>query len=460
MAAKHVRSGDNPRRGAHSRKQPSRPRSDAAHRNVPQGRTPSGTVSVGRRDSSGDRDKVDAQRKASTGRHGTTRHQGSPRSASVAATRSAANARSGHGTTQQAMNNQQLARYRRDGNPNYKSHKRKMAPWKKALIVAASVLVCFVCAVGAYAFWFSGQLDDRFSMGDQTDAAVNDALASPISGKPFYMLLLGSDSREGSDTSSREDESGDNQRSDVMILVRVDAKNKQVTMVSIPRDTPLTLEDGSIVKLNEAYNIGGAAYSIEAVSKITGVPISHYAEVHFSEFQELVDKIGGVEVDVPVELSYKDALTGEWITLEPGVQTLDGQQAQIFARARHEYETDQDAHRQNNIRTLLEAIITKVLEKPFYELPDTVLSLAESVGTDFSSSDLVSLALEYAGGSGSMTIYSCTGPTDGDINEAAGGIWLCYENPEGWANLMSVVDSGEDPSGLDVNSTAIIPSAA
>ncbi|BDE94710.1 LCP family protein [Raoultibacter timonensis] len=335
-----------------------------------------------------------------------------------------------------------------------------MAPWKKALIVAASVLVCFVCAVGAYAFWFSGQLDDRFSMGDQTDAAVNDALASPISGKPFYMLLLGSDSREGSDTSSREDESGDNQRSDVMILVRVDAKNKQVTMVSIPRDTPLTLEDGSIVKLNEAYNIGGAAYSIEAVSKITGVPISHYAEVHFSEFQELVDKIGGVEVDVPVELSYKDALTGEWITLEPGVQTLDGQQAQIFARARHEYETDQDAHRQNNIRTLLEAIITKVLEKPFYELPDTVLSLAESVGTDFNSSDLVSLALEYAGGSGSMTIYSCTGPTDGDINEAAGGIWLCYENPEGWANLMSVVDSGEDPSGLDVNSTAIIPSAA
>ena len=245
-----------------------------------------------------------------------------------------------------------------------------------------------------------------------------------------------------------------------MSLVRVDAKNKQVTMVSIPRDTPLTLEDGGIVKLNEAYNIGGAAYSIKAVSDLTGVPITHYAEVHFSEFQDLVDKLGGVEVDVPIELSYKDALTGEWVTLQPGVQTLDGQQAQIFARARHEYETDQDAHRQNNIRTLLEAIITKVLEKPFYELPDTVLNLAESVGTDLNAADLVTLAMEYAGGSGSMTMYSCTGPTDGDINESAGGIWLCYENPEGWANLMSVVDAGEDPSGLDVNSTAIIPAAA
>lgn len=459
MAAKHVRSGDSPRRGAHSKGQPSRSRSDDAYRDSSQGRAPRAGSAAGRK-SAPTAQNAGAQRTPSQARHGTTRHQGSPRSASAATTRSAANVRSRQGSAQQAAFNQQLSQYSRNGNPNYKSRKRKTAPWKKALIAVGAVLLCCVFAVGAYALWFSGALNDRLSMGDQVDAAVNDALTSPIAGEPFYMLLLGSDSREGSGTSSNAAESGDNQRSDVMILVRVDATSKQVTMVSIPRDTPLTLEDGTVVKLNEAYNIGGAAYSIKAVSELTGVPISHYAEVHFSEFQELVDKIGGVEVDVPVELSYKDALTGEWITLEPGEQTLDGQQAQIFARARHEYETDQDAHRQNNIRTLLEAIITKVLEKPFYELPDTVLSLAESVGTDLNSSDLVSLAMEYASGSGSMTMYSCTGPTDGDINEAAGGIWLCYENPEGWANLMSVVDSGEDPSGLDVNSTAIIPSAA
>ena len=70
---------------------------------------------------------------------------------------------------------------------------------------------------------------------------------------------------------------------------------------------------------------------------MTGTPINHYAEVHFSEFQELVDKVGGITVDVPVEISYKDALTGEAVSLQPGVQTLNVQQAQIFARARHEY---------------------------------------------------------------------------------------------------------------------------
>lgn len=382
------------------------------------------------------------------------------KSADSCQNRGSSGAHGRHASDPTLLQREQLARYSRDNSSNYRSRRKKMALWKKALIAVGSLILLAVCATGAYALWFSGQLDERLSMGDQQDAAVDDVLSSPIAGEPFYMLLLGSDSREGSGTSGNAAESGDNQRSDVMILVRVDAKNKQVTMVSIPRDTPLTLEDGSIVKLNEAYNIGGAAYSIKVVSDLTGVPITHYAEVHFSEFQDLVDKLGGVEVDVPIELSYKDALTGEWVTLQPGVQTLDGQQAQIFARARHEYETDQDAHRQNNIRTLLEAIITKVLEKPFYELPDTVLNLAESVGTDLNAADLVTLAMEYAGGSGSMTMYSCTGPTDGDINESAGGIWLCYENPEGWANLMSVVDAGEDPSGLDVNSTAIIPAAA
>ena len=135
-----------------------------------------------------------------------------------------------------------------------------------------------------------------------------------------------SDSREGSGTSGRADESGDNQRSDVMILLRVDLANRQVTMVSVPRDTPYRTSDGRLVKINEAYNIGGAAESIKAVSQLTGVDISHYAEVHFSELENIVDALGGVDVNVDIKLSYKDALTGAKITLQPGYQTLNGQQ--------------------------------------------------------------------------------------------------------------------------------------
>ena len=162
------------------------------------------------------------------------------------------------------------------------------------------VLAVLVIGVGTAFGIYSAMLNDRLALHDRSEMeSVNDALVSADLSKPFYLLAIGSDSREGTGTSSRSDESGDNERSDVMILVRVDAPNRQLTLVSIPRDTPLHLDDGRIIKMNEAYNEGGAAATIEAVSELTGVPIAHYAEVHFSELQELVDNLGGVTVDYP-----------------------------------------------------------------------------------------------------------------------------------------------------------------
>ena len=147
-------------------------------------------------------------------------------------------------------------------------------------------------------------------------------------------------------------------------------------------------------------------------------------------------------------------------SLQPGVQTLNGQQAQIFARARHEYGDNQEAKRQSNIRQILTAIVEKVLQKPAMELPGAILDLAQSVGTDMNTPDIVSLALSFSGDPGGMTLYSCTGPSNGDFDEAQNGLWLCYENPEGWATLMAAVDAGEDPGELDVESTAIIPASS
>ena len=327
---------------------------------------------------------------------------------------------------------------------------------RSRLLKRVVILVC-VFSVGGYALWFSHQLNNALSMGAEQDNAVSSALTPVENGQPFYVLVLGSDSREGSGTSDKAAESGDNQRSDVMILMRVDASNKQITMVTVPRDTPYRTSDGQLVKINEAYNIGGAPESIKAVSQLTGVNISHYAEVHFSELQDIVDKLGGVEVNVDIKLSYKDALTGETVTLEPGTQVLNGQQAQLFARARHEYKVDQDKHRQDNVRQLALAIMNKVLSEPVYQMPNTILSVAGFVGTDMRTSDIVSLALAFSDGSGGMTVYSVSGPSKGDFNEEAGGLWLCYENPEGWSAIMSAVDGGGNPKDIDVDSTAIIP---
>ena len=333
----------------------------------------------------------------------------------------------------------------------YTAHpKRKRHTFLKVLL---GIFVVALVAVGGFWAWFSSQLDSALSLGSQS-MKVNQVLDAPQAGRPYYVLVLGSDSREGTGTSMNETESGDNERSDVMMLVRVDQDNRLVTIVSIPRDTPYWINpDEGPVKINELYNMGGAAASIEAVSDLTGVKISHFAEVHFSELQQMVDAVGGVTVHVDTDLYYQDALTGQDVYIPAGTQTLTGQQAQIYARARHEYEGNQDAHRQENVRTLAMAIMRKVLDRPATEIPGTVLEVAKYVGTDIKSGDLVGMAASFVMPGANVKVYSGSGPNDGDINPAT-GLWTCYKNPQGWVKLMGVVDSGGDPSGLDFSATA------
>ena len=308
-----------------------------------------------------------------------------------------------------------------------------------------------MAVVGVALTLYSMALNNALSKNTDTDFVSRSTDYS----KPFYMLLLGSDSREGSGTSQRADESGTNQRSDVMVLMRMNLPKKEISMITVPRDTPWTDGNGNLMKINEAYNIGGPSKSVEAVEEVTGVSISHYAEIHVSQLQDLVESLGGVEVNVPTAVSVKDTLTGETISLLPGNQTLTGKQAQAFARARHEYGTNQDAQRQSNVRTLLEAIAKKVVGGSPLDVPNKVLEAARFVGTDLRSENLLSMCGTYLTSFGKLKITSCSGPSNGAINSQT-KTWLCYKNPQGWANLFATLDAGGDPKSVDFASTQIV----
>ena len=335
---------------------------------------------------------------------------------------------------------------------------------KMVLGVLVALIAILIIAVFAYATVFDQHTHANLS--SSTDELANVLTsASDQDTEPYYVLLLGSDWRENSGTSDKEEMSGDNQRADVIILARLDPTNKQVTLVSVPRDTRWEY-NGTTYKINEAYNIGGAALEAQAVSELVGVSISHTVEMHFSGLEELVDALGGVEVDVPKTIEYKDALTGEKVAVEEGTQLLNGQEAQIFARVRKSYDTDnQDQTRQGNVRTLVLAIVDTMRDKSPLEWPGLGLKVADCLGTDMSFFDFVSIAAHFM--SGKMTLYSGTGPADGEIDDAAGGLWLCYKNTAGWKAVMDVVDAGGDPSDIDADtyptdaeSTTAVPAGA
>ena len=322
---------------------------------------------------------------------------------------------------------------------------KKKRKWPKRV---ALVLLILLLLVGCGLFLFSCALDNSLSQNTDNEFEAHAVDYS----KPFYILLLGSDSREGSNTSSRADESGDNQRSDVMVLLRCDFPNKNFTMISVPRDSIWTDPNGNVLKINEAYNEGGASLSCSAVEQLTGATVSHYVEIKISQLEGLVDALGGVEVTVPQDVSVNDTLTGKTIELLAGKQTLDGEKAQAFARARHEYGTNQDATRQSNVRTLIEAIAKKIVSGNPVEIPNRMIEAAKYVGTNIRSGDLYDMASRYLLNPGEMKMQSCSGPTNGAINSST-GLWMCYKNPQGWSNLFSTLDSGGDPNSINYSTT-------
>ena len=312
------------------------------------------------------------------------------------------------------------------------SPKRKR---RKAPFVILGVLLAIVLAFGGAVALYAGSLSGILSYKGDSEQ-LNGVLTKAKAGEPFYILVVGSDEWEDNGA-----------RSDAMVLVRVDVKTPTITMVSVPRDTPYQIDDRT-VKLNQVFSEQGEAACIQAVSQLTGVGISHFVKVGFDQLEEVVDTLGGVEVDVPYAFDYQvythDRPT---VHVDAGKNVLTGEQAVALARMRTAYSYQgitQDAIRQANVRSLMIGIIKQVLTKPSFEMLGQIRVLASMVETDISLVDLASWALKIAG-SGSVTVYSCTGPTEGSLDDST-GLWLTEEAPEQWEKIMAEVDAGRDPS--------------
>ena len=197
-------------------------------------------------------------------------------------------------------------------------------------------------------------------------------------------------------------------------------------MVSMHRDTEIEIEGYGLQKLNASYAIGGPALAIKTVSQMAGVPISHYAEINFDGFEDVVDALGGVEVDVPMEIN-DDEAGGH---VDAGEQTLSGEEALILCRSRHSYDEygDGDRYRAANQRLVLGAIAKKILSADPATMANTISALSQYITTDFKVGDIVALATSMQGIDPSKDIYSAMEPT---ISE--------YKN-DTWYEQLDVVD--------------------
>ena len=178
-------------------------------------------------------------------------------------------------------------------------------------------------------------------------------VAAPTApGKPFNILLVGSDSRAfvNGDNQQQVNAFGNpavqgGQRSDVTMVARIDPANKTVTVLSIPRDLWVNIpgDVGGISgmnRINAAFN-SGPDLLIQTIEKDLGIPINHYIEVDFPGFSGMVNALGGVTMDFPTEV--KDAYSGLDVTTT-GCQVVNGPTALALVRSRHLYYMDSDGN--------------------------------------------------------------------------------------------------------------------
>lgn len=265
------------------------------------------------------------------------------------------------------------------------------------------VFLVMIFVMGAYGFRLYAQTQSSMGKtyrpldGKKVSTRINDK-------KPVSILLLGVDTTDDGVRDAEKDYRGN---SDTMIVVTVNPKTNKTTMMSVPRDSMAQIWKSSsnntrkIQKINSAYNIGNEESAVATTEKFLNIPIDYYVKVDFNSLTQIVNAVGGVDVDVPFSFSYGD--TGQKEShFKKGKMHLNGKQALDYSRMRYE-DPKGDYGRQQRQRQVITAIIKSAASaKTFTRYQKVLDSISSSMTTNLSFSDMQSMFLNYSGAAKSI----------------------------------------------------------
>ena len=225
-----------------------------------------------------------------------------------------------------------------------------MSRWKKVVIGLLILLNLFIGGITYYAVQVTNDASKMISNIRQTvkrTSLKRESGDKPNidNAEPFSILLAGIDTGD----LGRSDQG----RSDSMMVVTINPKQKKSTIVSLDRDILTKIVGyGTNDKLNHAYAFGGVKMSMDTIETLLDIPLDHYVSINMRGLKDLIDAVGGIEVNNKIDF------TLDGIHVEKGKQTLDGEKGLAYARMRYE-DPEGDVGRQKRQRE----VVTKILRK-------------------------------------------------------------------------------------------------
>ncbi|MGM0215642.1 LCP family glycopolymer transferase [Enterococcus sp. AZ109] len=261
-----------------------------------------------------------------------------------------------------------------------------MSRWKKIVVGIIILLNCLVGGATIYAVQVTKDASQMVSNIRQTVKrnSIRENTTSPNidNAEPFSILLLGVDTGD-----LGRDEQG---RSDSMMVVTVNPQQGKSTIVSLGRDT-LTKIVGYDTndKLNHAYAFGGEGMSMDTIENLLDIPIDHYVTINMRGLKDLIDAVGGIEVDNQFDFEL------DGIELSKGKQTLNGETGLAYARMRYQ-DPEGDVGRQKRQREVVTKILNKAMSINGVSNYRKILKAVEkNMKTDLSWDDMLDIGTNY-----------------------------------------------------------------
>lgn len=293
--------------------------------------------------------------------------------------------------------------------------KKKKWPW------VLGILGVIVIGLGVYLFTiynsFTNTLEEIHEPIEReaSEKRTTDQEVDLNDQDPFSVLLLGVD--------EREDDRG---RSDTMVVMTINPTDKSTKMVSIPRDTYTEIVGrGTTDKINHAYAFGGIEMSMATVENLLDIPIDYVLQVNMEGFQDIVDAVGGVEVNNT--LAFDEFAKG---TLE-----LDGEEALAYVRMRKQ-DPEGDFGRQNRQKQVIQGIMKKGASvNSLLNYKSIFTALGDNVRTNMTFDEMMDVQSNYRDAIGTVDQLMVEDGTGETIN----GIWYYMMNDAELAEIQSTL---------------------